>query len=139
MCLHLSVATLSGQSVSIDMEPESSVEDLRKAAESQLQASLGILVQPGGAEFLRGTSTLQDAGIQDGDVVGAFMAKPQFQLHSNRLAHAFCAIQMDGSVLAWGDEDSGGDSADVQDQLVNVCDAAWLGSTMKHTFTSSEG
>ncbi|CAE7723361.1 unnamed protein product [Symbiodinium microadriaticum] len=122
MCLHVSVAILSGQSVFVEMEPGSSVEDLRKAAESQLQTSLGILVQPGGAEFLRGTSTLQDAGIQDGDVVGAFMAKPKLQLHANRLSHAICAIQKDGSVIAWGDEDSGGDSSDVQDELVNVWD-----------------
>ena len=124
MCLHVSVAILSGQSVFVEMEPGSSVEDLRKAAESQLQTSLGILVQPGGAEFLRGTSTLQDAGIQDGDVVGAFMAKPKLQLHANRLSHAICAIQKDGSVIAWGDEDSGGDSSDVQDELVNVWDVA---------------
>ena len=123
MCLHVSVAILSGQSVFVEMESGSSVEDLRKAAESQLQTSLGILVQPGGAEFLRGTSTLQDAGIQDGDVVGAFMAKPKLQLHANRLSHAICAIQKDGSVIAWGDEDSGGDSSDVQDELVNVWDA----------------
>jgi len=122
MCLHVSVAILSGQSVFVEMESGSSVEDLRKAAESQLQTSLGILVQPGGAEFLRGTSTLQDAGIQDGDVVGAFMAKPKLQLHANRLSHAICAIQKDGSVIAWGDEDSGGDSSDVQDELVNVWD-----------------
>ena len=133
MCLHLSVAVLSGQSVSIDMDPQSSVEDLRKAAESGLQTSLGILVRPGGAEFLRGTSSLQDAGIQDGDVVGAFTAKPKLQLHSNRLAHAICAIQTDGSVLAWGDEDSGGDSSDVQEELVNVWDVTLLQATkQKH-------
>ena len=123
MCLHLSVAILSGQSVSLDMDPKSSVEDLRKAAESEFQTPLGILVQPGGAAFLRGTSSLQDAGIQEGDVVGAFAAKPKLHLHSNRLAHAICAIQMDGSVLAWGDEDSGGDSSEVQEELVNVWDA----------------
>ena len=33
---------------------------------------------------------------------------------------AFAAILADGSVVTWGDADSGGDSSSVQDQLENV-------------------
>jgi len=33
---------------------------------------------------------------------------------------AFAAILADGSVVAWGDPDHGGDSSAVQDQLKNV-------------------
>ena len=39
---------------------------------------------------------------------------------SKPLARAFAAILDDGSVVTWGDADSGGDSSAVQHQLSNV-------------------
>jgi hypothetical protein len=33
---------------------------------------------------------------------------------------AFAAIVADGSVVTWGDPDAGGDSSEVQDQLMHL-------------------
>ncbi|CAJ1435226.1 unnamed protein product [Effrenium voratum] len=61
-------------------------------------------------------ATLNEAGLQDGDVVVAVV-----QL--GKLAATYKAFALHGhggEVVTWGDSDAGGDSSQVQEQLRNV-------------------
>ena len=71
------------------------------------------LVSPS-SERLAWTSTMQEAGLRHGDVVTA-IACILPKIYSTE--SAFAALKSDGSVTTWGDEESGGNCRNVQEEL----------------------
>eukprot|EP00439_Symbiodinium_sp_Y106_P037160 s824_g4.t1 len=80
--------------------------------------TFGLLAQDAFCQLglrLNGPSRLCDAGLQDGDVLGATIREPVLQ------ARAFAAIVgAAGNVVTWGAPHGGGDSRSVQQQLCDV-------------------
>ena len=60
---------------------------------------------------------IADSHISEHSVIQVVLGNA-LSIFSN--TNAFAVVKADGSVVTWGDERAGGDSRDVQDQLVNV-------------------
>ena len=113
--LELRVALLSGEEATVVLPRISSVDTLRKRAQDMLNNSIGKLITTAGV-LLQGSASLESAGLSDGDVVTALVQEGA--LVATEAAFAF--IRPDGSVVTWGDPDSGGDSRAVQEDLRDV-------------------
>ena len=79
-----------------------------------------LLRSPLATQALHDSSTLHAEGLRSGDLVCALARKPSISIFSGRQAHSFAAVRENGTVLTWGEEESGGDSSCVQSQLVDV-------------------
>eukprot|EP00929_Paragymnodinium_shiwhaense_P121954 TRINITY_DN9440_c0_g1_i4.p1 TRINITY_DN9440_c0_g1~~TRINITY_DN9440_c0_g1_i4.p1 ORF type:complete len:294 (-),score=71.85 TRINITY_DN9440_c0_g1_i4:358-1239(-) len=102
------------------LEAHFSAKDKVKTLKARVEECLGglecKLVADGGAELLE-DSTIEGAGLQDEDCVGAFIVDDKPQISST--AGAYAALKPDGSVVTWGDEERGGDSSSVKDFLAS--------------------
>ncbi|CAE7428882.1 unnamed protein product [Symbiodinium sp. CCMP2592] len=67
---------------------------------------------------LGGAATLQEAGIEDGEVLAVVVK--DIEIVGTYDGRAFAMIGRDGSVVTWGQDSLGGDSIEVQHQLRNV-------------------
>ena len=65
----LEVALLSGRSVTLFVEPDISMDDLKQLAERDLEVPRGILVSPAGTELF-GQATLAECGLETGSTLG---------------------------------------------------------------------
>ncbi|CAE7643634.1 USP, partial [Symbiodinium sp. CCMP2456] len=116
------IAFLSGEEHRITVPVLATTHDLRSIAEMKMQRSLGKLISARGAVMLASRTLVQE-GVEDGDVITAIFQDVAVAAASN----AFAAIRSDGSVVAWGDPQGGGDCSAVQKQLQHVqsIQAAW--------------
>ncbi|CAK9107054.1 Putative E3 ubiquitin-protein ligase HERC2 [Durusdinium trenchii] len=110
-----------GHAAFIEAEADWSIQKFRrraqaaKAALDELEVGLSKLVNAKG-ELLMGAQLLRDV-VQEDETLHATVRRPR--IVSNRRAHAFACICMDGSVLAWGAQ-AAGDCSHVRDQLKEV-------------------
>lgn len=120
--LALRIAFLSGEEHRMTVPALATTHDLRTIAEMKMHRSLGKLISPRGTVMLASRTLVQE-GIEDGDVITAIFQDVAVAAASN----AFAAIRSDGSVVAWGDPQGGGDCSAVQKQLQHVqsIQAAW--------------
>jgi hypothetical protein len=115
MAMSVVVNLLSGVHATIRLEEGSPLEELRRRARSELGVSIGKLVTSSGSVLPR-AGNLAEAGVGDGDCLTAVIQEVVVAA-----SHcAFASIREDGSVVAWGDAESGGDCSAVQHQLYNV-------------------
>ncbi|CAE7613770.1 unnamed protein product [Symbiodinium microadriaticum] len=109
------VTLLSGDQTCVSVPEDASVDVLRRKSQQQLNASLGHLITASGS-LLAGSATLKQAGVTDGQTVTAVVRDAAVAATER----AFALIRGDGSVVAWGDSQEGGDCRRVQEQLQNV-------------------
>ena len=122
MSITVDVHLLSGRCASMQLEANSSIESLKRRAQTAL-ASRGRLVTSSG-EVLDGAQTVTEAKLRSGDVLTLHVNQVQLKVtQDSRMdcsgmgPSAFAAILCDGSVVTWGPADYGGDSSAVQEQL----------------------
>ena len=111
MSVVVDVGLISGKTVSVEAELHESVATLKRRAQAALAVRKGRLLNSGG--LLHDELTVQEAKLETG-------ASLTFQLQRVQIQAFFCAfaaILSDGSVVAWGGEEYGGNSRAVQDQL----------------------
>ena len=120
MSITLFVSLLSGRTVSVETGWDVDVETFKRRAQTALSVGRGMLLHSNGS-VLYGARTIRECGLQTGDVL-TMHVQPVMIMPARRgiLSQSFAAVLGDGSVVAWGDSDQGGDSSAVQDQLLNV-------------------
>ena len=98
---------------SVEVSPSTLISELKAAAQQHFQRRLKLIAE---GRQLDLTATLDEAGLQDWDVVTTVvqlrkLARTQkaFAFHGNR-----------GELLTWGDPQRGADSSQAQEQLRNV-------------------
>ncbi|CAE7947454.1 unnamed protein product [Symbiodinium sp. KB8] len=114
MSITVEVGLLSGKTATVQVGFEEKVEALKLRAQTALAVGRGRLVDSSGS-VLDAFAQINSTGLQDGD---------SLILHLNR-AHqssslAFASILGDASVMTWGSDSAGADSAAVQDRLRDV-------------------
>ena len=115
MSITVEVGLLSGKTVAVNAGVDEEVRALQLRGQIALGVGKGRLVNASG-RMLDACSTLQDAGLQNGDSLILHVNKVQVvAAHS-----AFAAILGDGSVVTWGYSRYGGGSRAVQHQLKNA-------------------
>ena len=115
MSLTLEVSLISGKTVPLKTDEDESVESLRVRAQRALGVGKGRLVDS--------TGSVLDAGVPLKKAMLQFQEPLTLQIRRVDVCggnRAFAAILGDGSVVTWGDADSGGGSSAVRDQLKNV-------------------
>ena len=119
MSISVGVSLMSGRSASVEADLDSSVQELKQAAQTVLGVGKGQLLDSSGG-VLNEQSTLQKAKLQAGDSLTLRIRQVHVQACNTKWfdgPSAFATILGDGSVVTWGNADSGGDSSAVQDQL----------------------
>ena len=119
MSITLHVSLLSGRRVTLETGLDVDVQEFKQRAQSALSVGRGRLLHPGGFA-LHEARTIRDCGWQTDDVLTLQLQPVMILASRDWNGAAFAAILGDGSIVAWGDADYGGDSSSVQDQLRNV-------------------
>ena len=115
MAIVVYVTLISGQRVSLEADLTASVQSLAERARRALGVGRGQLFSSSGGVLDKATK-LGAAKLQTGDCLTLQVGTVRMQASYN----AFAAILGDGSVVAWGSADYGGDSNSVRHQLKNV-------------------
>ncbi|CAJ1459127.1 unnamed protein product [Effrenium voratum] len=98
----------SGHGCSVEVSPETTINELKAAAQKHFQRRLKLTAK---GRQLDLTATLSEAGLRDGDIVAAVV-------QIGKLAATFKAFAWHGhagEVVTWGDPGFGGDSSQVQE------------------------
>ena len=122
MTCFVDVHLVSGRGVTLATEADDSVFALKKRAQAAFAVAGGRLLNCSGG-VLNGTATVEQTGLQTGDVLTFLVKLHQVTASKQRwfcAGAAFAAIRDDGCVVTWGHADFGGDSRAVQDRLHNV-------------------
>ena len=115
MSVMVEVGLLSGKAITLEAHQDEQVEALALRAQIALGVGKGRLLDSSG-NVLDACATIKDARVQSSD----FLTLHRTQVQVQASDRAFAAVLGDGSVVAWGDADYGGDSSAVQGQLKNV-------------------
>lgn len=102
--IRIDVCLVSSRSICLTALPESRVKELKVFAQRAFRAGVLRLFSASGA-LLDPSSTVQDVGLQDGDVITA--VAESVQLAANPWGATMTAFSTSGPVVAWGDESSG--------------------------------
>ena len=108
MYLTLEVSLLSGRTVSLEAGLDESVAALRRKAQKTLAVGRGRLLSSSGG-VLSAAATLEESSLRNGDRLTLQMRSVYVRGNEK----AFAAILGDGSVVAWGNADCGGDNTAV--------------------------
>mmetsp|Transcript_54003 Transcript_54003/g.101301 ORF Transcript_54003/g.101301 Transcript_54003/m.101301 type:complete len:182 (-) Transcript_54003:39-584(-) len=127
MPVSLEVAMVSGRSTTLNVEADTSVDDLRHAAQESLDVGKGSLLSAAG-DLLRGPTTVHQAGLRSGDRL-MYNIRPCQKVECKG-GQAAAEIQGDGSVKTWGYGRGVENFFAVKDELFNVqelqvCDSAF--------------
>eukprot|EP00439_Symbiodinium_sp_Y106_P022733 s1164_g2.t2 len=114
-CVILEVALLSGRAVQVTAAASWTMEELKLQAQKALQTGRGMLLTASG-DILHGALTVGQASLRTGDVLTLHLRETSMAA----TASAFAAVLGDGSLVSWGNPNSGGDSSSVQHRLLNV-------------------
>ena len=106
MPLTIIVSLLSGRKVSLEADPDETVETLRSRAQRALAVGRGRLLSSCGG-VVDTAGTLQEATLQNGDTLSLHLSS----VYVSGNARAFAAILGDGSVVTWGNAGFGGGCA----------------------------
>ena len=93
----IQVGLLSGRSVSLEVGPDEPLEALQSRAQKALAVGRGRLLDSAGG-ILDGTTTLEESGLQNGDMLTLQLCR--VQVCSNTVA--FAAILGNVPVVTWG-------------------------------------
>ena len=115
--LRVTVALPSGNGASFRMGESSKVGDLKAGAQEFFGKRFLQLATTDGCVLTDPMKSLQAAGLQDGEHLTAIAG--QAKLAGNGGAFVLWCLGGHG-VVAWGSADCGGDSSEIQDQLMNV-------------------
>ena len=115
MSISVEVRLLSGKRTCVNAGLDEEVGTLQLRAQAALGVRRGRLLDSSGG-VLDASTPVKTARLQNAD---------SLTLHISRVQvcggqHAFAAILGDGTVVTWGEPQSGGDSSAVQDRLQNV-------------------
>ncbi|CAE7624416.1 unnamed protein product [Symbiodinium pilosum] len=105
MALSVSVVLLSGQEVTISALPDSPVFQVQIQAQKALGLRIARLLV--GEKPLERGRTLKEEGVFDRDVLTA-VVQPD-RIYSCQWSLGFTLIRSDGTTVAWGDPDRGGE------------------------------
>ena len=120
MSILVEVGLISGKTVSVEAGLDESVGWLKRHAQTALAVGKGRLLDSS-ARLLDEEQTIKEAKLQTGTLLTLQVGTVQVLGTIGSVSgEAFSAILGDGSVVTWGDEDYGGDSHAVQDQLKAV-------------------
>ena len=114
MSITVQVCLVSGRTVDLDVDLDSTIDQLSQRASRQLGTGRGRLSKNCGV--IDGHATVEQCGLQDGDVLSLIEIPVQVAAAS----FAFAALLRDGSVVTWGHEGYGGNSWAVKDHLKDV-------------------
>ena len=115
MSIAVQVGLLSGRATTVKVDQDDNVLTLKLRAQTSLRVGNGRLVDSSGNILDAGLSII-DSGLQDGGSL-------TLHIHRGQVCgtrKAFAAVLGNGSVVAWGDVDFGGDNSTVQAQLKDV-------------------
>ena len=115
--ININVALPNGDAELLTLMPSSTVQDLRTKAQRAFGKKCLRLITARNRVLVDFEQTLEESEIKDGECLTALALKPQ--LAATRRAFALWC-HGDGTIVNWGDEDCGGDSSAVQDQLKGV-------------------
>ena len=119
MPITLHVSLLSGRTVQIETGLDVELGVFNRRAQRALSVGKGRLVHSSGS-VLDDSEIIGDCELRNEDVLILQMQPMAICATRGPYAAAFAVVLGDGSVVAWGDARSGGDSSTVQDQLKNV-------------------
>ena len=111
------VTLISGRCVQISVSMDCTLKSIKLQAQRSLQTGLGVLLDSKG-QVLDDCETAGAAGLKAGDTLT--LQVRQTMLASCKSGQALAATMGNGSVVAWGHPDNGGDCSSVQEQLRNV-------------------
>ena len=115
MSVVVDVSLMRGKTISVEASLDELVATLKQRAQTALTVGTGRLLHCSG-EPLNDMLTVKEAKLETGTLLTLQLRGVQIQASHG----AFAAILSDGSVVAWGNEEDGGDSRAVQDQLKGV-------------------
>jgi len=106
-----------------------------KMSLQQAQAFCKLAKQQAEGRILGKESTLAQQRIEDGATLQAICFSPGITVFGTRLTSALAAVKTDGSVIAWGNPDYGGDLSAVRQQLADnvlqVTGSGWAFAAVK--------
>eukprot|EP00435_Cladocopium_sp_Y103_P058822 s62_g20.t2 len=111
----LQFALLSGQEVTVQAEPEETVDDVLNKAQEALNVLIVSVVSSSGT-LLDITRSLEDEGVQDGDRLLCVVDRPDPACQWHNKSLIFAALREDGGLVVWG----GSSCCEVPDDLRNV-------------------
>ncbi|CAJ1429565.1 unnamed protein product [Effrenium voratum] len=114
LAMQVHVYLPSGKSCSVSLPPESSIRELKAAAQQQLKCRFLALAFRG--QQLDVSSALGEVGVRDGEHIDAIMQSVRFA----STASSFALYVPGGTALTWGNPGHGGDSSEVREKLVRV-------------------
>ena len=112
--MEVNVCLSSGRSCSVTLPSQATVHELK--AEVQGKLNLRFLRLAFGGQLLDLSSTLSDVGVRDGDSISAIVQP--LKLASTH--GAFTCYVAGRTAIAWGYPSQGGDTSQVQEQLVGI-------------------
>ncbi|CAJ1352331.1 unnamed protein product [Effrenium voratum] len=116
--MKVSVCLPSGRSCLLAL-PDAQATVREVAVDAQLQLKRGLLKLTFGGRLLDPSSSLGEVGVRDGDILEAIVVAPVAPVKIAASGKAF-AISARGCVKTWGGDGWGGDSSQVQEQLMGV-------------------
>ena len=113
------VVQLSGEEVigALTLQPDQSIAEVMRIVSSQMGCYCRLAKQSAEGQILAKESTLAQQRIEDGATLQAICFSPDIAVFGTRLTSALAAVKTDGSVIAWGNPDDGGDLSAVREQL----------------------
>ena len=112
--LRLNVALPNGHAEVLTLPPSSVVQDVRMKAQQAFRKKCVRLITAKNRVLVNFAQTLEEAEIEDGECLTALVLQPQLAATGTAFA-LWC--HGDSAIVTWGDEDRGGDSSAVRDQL----------------------
>ena len=112
--LKMNVALPNGHAELLTLLPSSTVQDVWTKAKQAFGKKHLRLITAKNRVLVDFEQTLEDAEIEDGECLTALVLQPHLAASNSAFA-LWC--HGDSAVVTWGDEDCGGDSSAVQDQL----------------------
>ena len=115
--LQIDVALASGQSERFEVSQDTTIAELKSLAQRTFRQGLLKLVTAKGEVLANPMQLVQDAGLQDGDNLTAFVLKVMLAATDQAFALWCCGGD---KVVTWGNANFGGDISQVKDQLKSV-------------------
>ena len=119
--LKINIALPSGKRKCFAAEQSSKVGDLKVLAQKVFRLGFLRLVTADGHPLIDPMQSLHAAGVHEGDHVTAIALQAKMTVTKAFESEAFALWCCGGDkIVTWGNEYGGGDSSEIQDQLINV-------------------
>eukprot|EP00439_Symbiodinium_sp_Y106_P015313 s157_g2.t1 len=116
MSIDVEVGLISGRKAIVQAALDETAGTLKRRARVALGVGTGRLLDSSGS-VVEGSVPIKKARVQNGDSL-TLLCTSRVQIQAS--GGAFAALLDDGSLVTWGDAQTGGDSSAVQDQLKNL-------------------